>query len=61
MPGERWPGRPVLPLIAILTLALGIGLASTIFSAVNALLIKPLPFMRDQQQTRRHRTSSQEE
>jgi putative ABC transport system permease protein len=39
---------PGFATIAILTLALGIGLASTIFSAVNALLIKPLPLMRDQ-------------
>ena len=41
---------PGFATIAILTLALGIGLASTIFSAVNALLIKPLPLMRDQEQ-----------
>jgi hypothetical protein len=51
----RYAGRtlaraPGFATIAIFTLALGIGLASTIFSAVNALLIKPLPLMQNQQQ-----------
>ncbi len=36
--------RPGLAIIAIVTLAIGIGSNSAIFSVVNSLLIKPLPF-----------------
>ncbi|MDB6148275.1 MAG: hypothetical protein JWO45_1939, partial [Spartobacteria bacterium] len=39
---------PAFTVVAILALALGIGASTTVFSAINALLVRPWPYMKDQ-------------
>ncbi len=39
---------PAFSIIAILAIALGIGISTTMFSSVNALLVRPMPFIKHQ-------------
>src|ERR1035437_2005358 len=64
----RYAGRmlqknPVFSLVSILVIALGTGAVTTIFSATNAMLLRPLPGARDASRLfsidRKHRNGSE--